>query len=131
MMAPITTTRNPDHWKLEGNTLIRILVNPRQAMFTPVGVSDISIDLGRLQSDRHTIYKYQGKQQVYRTQDVWHTTMAPENSRNLHPEWLWTGETHFEVLTGDRTRRYNLLRVINKNLWNNFQDLKVPRWTTG
>ena len=91
---PSATPRSNDYWEIGGDVLVRVHVDPRRKMFTPVHCPDASpvppenLDVARA---THTDLD---SPELERIDDCWTGHLSDE----YMPASEWTGETKFDVI---------------------------------
>ena len=84
-----------DHWKVEGQTLVRYHVELRNRMFCPSNVSDCPVPLNQLSESRQTIV-----QPNHGESWTIHDTWTDVTSQQILP-MPWTGKTIIPIKTED------------------------------
>ena len=91
-------TKIQDHWKIEGEELVRVHVKPRTALFTPIS-AQCPLEVAELSVRRRTQVEFvNGKKELIG--DDW--TVRENANRALDAKW--TGATIFHRDTSENNR---------------------------
>ena len=82
-----------DHWKIEGNTLVRYHMELRNRMFCPSNVNDCPIPMNQLSKNRHTVVQPKHGES-WTIDDTW----TDVTSQQILP-MPWTGKTIIPIKT--------------------------------